>query len=200
MEFCFGQSFLYHLKSCLQIDASLTGCGGFIQGSSFVGHKNWSAEESQKSSTWKELIAISFAVEAFDNHLAGQAVTCNTDNQNVVRIIQAGSMVKELQDIALSVFLFTSQRQIHLNVSWLPRDQNSQADFLSKIVDFNDYSLHDEVFFHLENLWLVVIMRNCLGLIPDSSNPVPKLLTPSHRTGHLRIIGWCHQYLSLAGY
>ena len=62
-------------------------------------------------------------------------------------------MVKELQDIALSVFLFTSQRQIHLNVSWLPRDQNSQADFLSKIVDFDDYSLHDEVFFHLENLW-----------------------------------------------
>ena len=98
-------------------DASLTGCGGFIQGSSLVCHKNWSAEESQKSSTWRELVAISFALEAFDNHLAGQAVTCNTDNQNVVRIIQAGSMVKELQDIALSVFLFTSQSQIHLNVS-----------------------------------------------------------------------------------
>lgn len=62
-------------------------------------------------------------------------------------------MVKELQDIALNVFLFTSQHQIHLNVSWLPRDQNSQAAFLSKIVDFDDYSLHDEVFFHLENLW-----------------------------------------------
>lgn len=134
-------------------DASLTGCGGFIQGSSLVCHKNWSAEESQKSSTWRELVAINFALEAFDNHLAGQAVTCNTDNQNVVRIIQAGSMVKELQDIALNVFLFTSQRQIHLNVSWLPRDQNSQADFLSKIVDFDDYFLHDEVFFHFENLW-----------------------------------------------
>ena len=51
------------------------------------------------------------------------------------------------------MFFFTSQRQIYLNVSWLPCDQNSQADFLSKIVDFDDYSLHDEVFFHLENLW-----------------------------------------------
>ena len=71
-------------------DASLTGRGGFIQGSSLVCHKNWSAEESQKSSTWRDLFAISFALEAFDNHLAGQAVTCNTDNQNVVRIIQAG--------------------------------------------------------------------------------------------------------------
>ena len=117
-------------------------------------------------------------------------------------------MVKELQDIALNIFLFTSQRQIHLNVSWLPRDQNSQADFLSKIVDFDDYSLHDEVFFHLDNLWgphsvdrfLVVIIRNCLGLIPDLSSPVLKLLTPSHRTGIRRITGSCHQYLSLAGY
>ena len=26
----------------------------------------------------------------------------------------------------------------------LSRDQNSQADFLSRIVDFEDYSLHDE--------------------------------------------------------
>ena len=62
-------------------------------------------------------------------------------------------MVKELQDTALNIFLVTSQRQIRLNISWLPRDQNSQADFLSKIVDFDDYFLHDEVFFNLDNLW-----------------------------------------------
>lgn len=126
---------------------------GFIQGSDLVCHKNWSAEESRKSSTWRELIAINFALAAFVNHLAGQIVACNTDNQNVVRIIQAGSMVKELQDVALNIFLFTSQHQIHLNVTWLPRDQNSQADFFSKVVDFDDYSLHDEVFIDLENLW-----------------------------------------------
>ena len=40
---------------------------------------------------------------------------CGGFIQNVVRIIQAGSMVKELQDIALNIFLFTSRRQIHLN-------------------------------------------------------------------------------------
>ena len=56
-------------------------------------------------------------------------------------------MVKELQDTALNIFLVTYQRRIRLNISWLPRDQSSQADFLSKIVDFDDYSLHDEVFF-----------------------------------------------------
>ena len=135
------------LSKVLFTDSSLTGCGGFIQNSTYVCHKNWSAEESQKSSTCRELVAINFALEAFDNHLAGQLVSCNTDNHNVVRIIQACSMVKELQDTALSIFLVTYQRRIRLNISWLPRDQNSQADFLSKIVDFDDYSLHDEVFF-----------------------------------------------------
>ena len=58
-------------------DASSTGPGGFIQGSSVVCHKNWSAEESQKSSTWRELVAINFALEAFDNHLAGQTLACS---------------------------------------------------------------------------------------------------------------------------
>ena len=62
-------------------------------------------------------------------------------------------MVKELQDIALNVFLFTSQHQIQLDLNWIPRDQNSQADCVSRIVDFDDYSVHDEVFFHLDDLW-----------------------------------------------
>ena len=57
--------------------ASPTGRGGFIQGSALVCHKNWSAEESQKSSTWRELVAINFALEPFDVHLAGQTVACS---------------------------------------------------------------------------------------------------------------------------
>ena len=60
-------------------------------------------------------------------------------------------MVKELQDIALDIFLSTSRSKIQLDMNWIPRDQNFQADFFSKIVDFDDYSVVDEVFFHLED-------------------------------------------------
>ena len=87
-------------------DVSLSGCGTFVQGSSLVSHRNWSTEESQKSSTWRELAAIKFALAAFEAHLSGLRVCCNTHNQNVVRIIQFGSMVKELQDIAFGHFSF----------------------------------------------------------------------------------------------
>ena len=134
-------------------NVSSTGCGAFIQGSSLVCHRNWSAEESQKSSTWRELYAIKFALDAFDSQLADQRVRCFTDNQKVVRIVQVGSMVKELHDIALDVFLLTSQRHIHLDLNWLPREQNSQADFVSKMIDFDDYCVNDEIFRHLEDLW-----------------------------------------------
>ena len=106
-------------------DVSLSGCGAFVQGSSLVSHRNWSTEESLKSSTWRELAAIKFALAAFEAHLSGLRVRCNTDNQNVVRIIQFGSMVKKLQDIALDIFLFTSRRKIQLAMNWIPRDQNS---------------------------------------------------------------------------
>ena len=190
-------------------DASSTGCGGLIQSSAFVCHKNWSAEESQKTSTWIELVPINFALESFDNHLSGQSVACNTDNQNVVRIIQAGSMVKELQDIALNTFFFTSQRHIYLNISWLPRDQNSQADFLSKIVDFDDYSVHDEVFSHLENLWgphsVVRFASSYNAKLPRFNSRFVQPCTEAvdaftQDWSPVRIIGWSHQYLSLAGY
>ena len=74
MKFCFGQ---FCTVQVLFTDASPTGRGDFIQGSALVCHKNWSAEESQKCTTWRELVAINFSIEAFDNHLAGQTVACN---------------------------------------------------------------------------------------------------------------------------
>ena len=50
-------------------DASPTGHEGFIQGSALFCRKKLSPEESQKSYTWRELVAINFALEVFDNRL-----------------------------------------------------------------------------------------------------------------------------------
>ena len=106
MKCCFGQFLLYRPKYCLHMlrRQALEVLFKTIQGSALVCHKNWSAEESQKSSTWKELVAIYFAIEAFDNHLAGQTVACNTDNQNFVLIIQAGSMFEVIYQTRATVF------------------------------------------------------------------------------------------------
>lgn len=73
----------------------------------------------------------------------GWRVRCFTDNRIVVRIVLVGSMVKDLHDFALDVFLLASQRNIQFDVNWLPREQNSQADFVSKIIDCDDYFVND---------------------------------------------------------
>ena len=80
-------------------DASSTGCGAFIKGSSLICHRNWSTEESRKSSTWRELVAIKFALDSFEDHLAGRRICCKTDSQNVVRIVQVGSMIKHCKNV-----------------------------------------------------------------------------------------------------
>jgi len=62
---------------------------------------------------------------------AARTVLWNTDIRNVATIVQASSMIQELQDLVLGILQFSVCRQIHLNVVWIPRDQNSTADILS---------------------------------------------------------------------
>ena len=66
----------------------------FIQGTDLFFQRNWSLDESEKSSTWRELASIKFSIEAFGARLSKQRVRRHTDSQNAVRIIQVGSMVR----------------------------------------------------------------------------------------------------------
>ncbi|CAH3184253.1 unnamed protein product [Porites lobata] len=99
-------------------DASSTGCPAYIQSSSLLFHRNWSATESLKSSTWRELqprtklhfrdlsqqvlsgvvATVKYSLEAFNSNLAGHRVRWDTDNQNVVRIVQVGTVYAFSQD------------------------------------------------------------------------------------------------------
>lgn len=128
-------------------DAFSTGCAAYIQSSSLLFHRNLSATELLISSTWRELATVKYSLEAFDSNLAGHRVRWNTDNQNVVRIVRVGSMLEELQELALDIFLFASGHNIRLDLTWIPRDQNSEADRFSKVVNIDDYSVHDDVFY-----------------------------------------------------
>ena len=61
-----------------------------------------------------------------------------TDNQNVVKIVKKGSMKPELQNISLHIFHLCLSYNILLEVEWIPRDKNFEADFLSKMFDYDD--------------------------------------------------------------
>ena len=67
-------------------------------------HKLWEENEHSKSSSWRELAAIEFALEAFLPFIQDSYVKWFTDSQTVFSIIQVGSMKSELHQCSLKKF------------------------------------------------------------------------------------------------
>ena len=134
-------------------DASSVGCGGVIAIEGKVFHQNWSEEERKRNSTFRELLAVSLAVEAFGNELKSQTLAWFTDNQNVVSIVQKGSKVPELQAISLRIFQTCMLNCITIDINWIPRSDNYVADEISKIIDYDDFTINDDVFTLIDEAW-----------------------------------------------
>jgi hypothetical protein len=137
-------------------DASATGFGGFhnmVEVGPDIAHGQWSEYEASLSSTWRELKAVAAVLNSFAPKLAGHRVKWFTDNQNVVRIVEAGSKKQHLQIIALSIFETCLQQSIRLDMEWIPRSLNDKADYISRIRDFDDWSINPQFFSWIDSLW-----------------------------------------------
>ena len=64
----------------------------------------WSENERMKSSTWRELYAIEFALRSFCGELNDSRVKWLTDNRAAAKIVEVGSMRYDLQCFALRIF------------------------------------------------------------------------------------------------
>ena len=70
-------------------------------------------------------------------------------------------------------------------MKWIPREQNVEADYLSKIKDF-DNSINDHVFRYLNYKWIpiqltdlpVITMLNLIDLTQGITNLVQRQLMP----------------------
>ena len=94
------------------------------------------------------MTTLQFLLEDFVEQLSASRVRWNTGSRNVATIVQVGSMIQELADLALGIFQFAVSRQIHLDVVRISWNQNAQADMLGKVKDFDDLAVHDDVFFY----------------------------------------------------
>ena len=92
-------------------------------------------------------------LESFKNMLSNECIRRFTDNQNVERIVLHGSKKPELQSEALGIFSMCVQNKFRIKPSWTPREQNEQADYLSRIVDYDDWMLNPVSFGALEHRW-----------------------------------------------
>ena len=135
-------------------DASATGGGAFIDfNNDFVCHKLWTENESLRSSTWRELSVIEFSLKSFAPVLKGSHVKWYTDSQAAAKIVEVGSMKLDLHRIARSIFSICIQSGIHLEVQWIPRTLNQQADYISRLIDTDDWQITNEFFLFLDERW-----------------------------------------------
>ena len=87
-----------------------------------------------------------FTFDSFGPLLRGNSLQWNTDNKGVEAIIPKGSRKEGLHKIALKIFRLCIQRQIDLQVAWIPRTLNERADLLSRVIDLDDCSVSQEFF------------------------------------------------------
>ena len=135
-------------------DASAVGCAAFIAIDDMpVSHKNWDSLQMKQSSTWRELHGVSFALKSFAHVLSGCFIKWFTDSQAVSLIVNSGSMKEHLHQLAVDIFHTAKENNIEIEVEWIPCSSNEKADYLSKIVDFDDWIVKDCYFHGVNSYW-----------------------------------------------
>ena len=146
---------IWHSPSAVRVvysDASDTGYGGYVvEHGPCVAYGQWTTHEAHQSSTWRELTAVLRVLSAIAVKLMNFRVHWFTDKQNVARILLVGSKMALLQATALKIFSLSVQHQIRLESEWIPRGLNERADYLSRIIDYDDWQLNPLVFSELDN-------------------------------------------------
>ena len=62
-------------------------------------------------------------------------------------------MKEHLNILALDIFQTAKDNNIDIEVEWIPRTQNERADYLSKIVDYDDWTVKDCYFHAGTSIW-----------------------------------------------
>jgi hypothetical protein len=113
----------------------------------------WSETEYGRSATWRELAAIEFSSTSFVDTLKSSHVKWYTDNRAVATIVDVGSMKLDLHKITIAIFQFCVTHSISIDIQWIPCEQNVRADYISRLIDPDDWQITEELFRELDGLW-----------------------------------------------
>lgn len=135
-------------------DASAMGCGAHVElNGEQICHQLWNDNERIQSSTWRELSAIEFSLRSFQKLIQGSYVKWFSDSQTACKIVEIGSMKPELHTIAIRIFQFCADNSIQLDIQWLPRSELERADYISRLIDIDDWQLSEGCFNEIEREW-----------------------------------------------
>ena len=76
-----------------------------------------------------------------------------TDNQAAAKIVDVGSMEPDLHKLAVKIFGACLRGKIKLEVQWIPMSENEKANFISLLIDLDDWQPTGSFFATLEGVW-----------------------------------------------
>ena len=111
-------------------DASSFAIGEVFENESgtYTCHKNLTMKERLESSTWRELLAIEYALRSFAPLLQNTSIHLKTDNFAISVITRKGSKKTSLQEFAENSNKICAKKSIKFEISWIPRNKNAAAD------------------------------------------------------------------------
>jgi hypothetical protein len=112
----------------------------------YLVHRNLEYWERAVDSNERELLAAVQLLRSCGGHLANEVLTLKFDNANAAIICGKGSPKPRLQKYAEQIADIALAFNIKIKGTWVPRDLNNVADCISKVIDYEDYSLKDSVF------------------------------------------------------
>ena len=129
-------------------DASEYAYGGYLlqRLGKIICHGRFDHHQVGKSSTERELLAIKYCLESFAQAIRHEAINIRTDNFSASRILEIGSPKPHLQALAIRIFEICVKNDIRLFPTWIPRELNQHADYYSKLVDSDDWTIDDVSF------------------------------------------------------
>ena len=88
--------------------------------------------------------AILLALRSFRTILSGHKVKWYSDNQGACHIFKKGSMKPDLQDLALDLHIECLRDRLTVDIEWIPRIMNKEADTISKVIMVTGKQLNEQ--------------------------------------------------------
>lgn len=196
-----GVDLVIHVDAAGRSAASAGGWGAWcrVNGRRLVARGSWATEaHSAMSSSAQELRACLLALQSFNtaaNPLRGKAVQVVTDSMNAALALNRGKVyATDSVRIAQEIFLYCSGQAIRLTCVWVPREQNKEADVLSKVVDLTDCMVDPAAFTALHHRWGPFAVDLFAS---HMSHQLPQYFSKEHVPGTLGVDAFAYDWGSL---
>ena len=77
----------------------------------------------------------------------------HTNNFAASKIVESSSSKPELQEKAIKIFDICKVKNLNLEITWISRENNEDADFISKLIDYDNWRVKNSTFKFLIKKW-----------------------------------------------